>query len=270
MIRRILTSTTVLPAMLALSFGAFAQTNTTNIVREALPEQHQPIIANSPQDLALQAEIRKIRAYNAQEAARIGISDTHRQIPPPAKSYQGRKIELFATPTTITYTTASGRRVAVVPTTITERKPAVGYTRIHRVVAGDTLYSLATRNCISVANIKNHNSLTGSNIQLGQVLTLPPSKCGAKTVSAISQTRPDTITDTITESGIVRRVMPIQTGISVRPGDIYAVLPKDTLYSIGRRYCVKVDALAQFNGLDSKIAIQPGQRLRLPGNACLK
>ncbi|MBL4853302.1 MAG: LysM peptidoglycan-binding domain-containing protein [Robiginitomaculum sp.] len=266
MIRRILISTT---ALSALSFGAFAQTNTTNIVREAVPEQHQPIIANSPQDLALQEEIRRIRAYNAQVAARVGISDAYTQTAPtPANPYQGRKVELFATPTTITYTTASGRRVGVVPTTITERKPTIGYTRIHRIVTGDTLYSLATRNCISVANIKNHNALTSSNIQLGQVLTLPASKCGAKTLAATSTNQ--VRSETITKSGIVRRVMPIQTGIQVGPRDVYAVLPKDTLYSIGKRYCVKADALAQFNGLNSKTAIQPGQRLRLPGNACIK
>ncbi len=268
MIRRILISTTVLSVM---SSAAFAQTITT-VVNEAVPNKHQPIIANSPQDLALQEEIRKIRAFNAKINVQPGTSDTY-SVPAPNKAsspYEGRKIELYETPTRITYATASGRRVAVVPTTITVRKPAVGYTRIHRVIAGDTLYNLATRNCISVAQVKTHNALSTSDIKLGQVLTLPASQCGAKTLTAKSQTLSTTRSETITESGIVRRVMPIQTGIQVRPGDIYAVLPKDTLYSIGKRYCVKADALAQFNGLNSKTAIQPGQRLRLPGNACIE
>jgi len=246
MICRILTVTT---ALTILSMPAFAQTTT---VREAVPAQKQTITAGSPQDLVLQEDIRKVRAFNAQAKARTRAPNT----------YTGRKIELFKPSTTITYTTASGARIAVVPTTITERKPAIGYTRIHRVVEGDTLYNLATRNCALVTDIQSQNALGDSNIRVGQVLTLPTSKCGAKTTAVISQTRSDT--------GVVRRVMPIQTGISVRPGDIYAVLPKDTLYSIGKRYCVKADALAAFNGLDNKIAIQPGQRLRLPSNACIK
>lgn len=257
MIHRILITSTILASF---SAPAFAQNNIT-VVREAVPTNRQPIIANSPQDLALQEEIRRIRAYNAQVDSQIGISDTY-TFAAPANSvpvvnkYQGAKIQLFAAPTTtITYASTP---VQLAPATITTSRPALTYTRIHRVVEEDTLYNLARRNCLSVADIQNQNALRDNNIRIGQVLTLPASQCGAATTPI--QTR--------SEFGIVRQVMPIQTGIKVRARNAYAVLPKDSLYSIGKRYCLKADELAGFNGIDTATPIQPGQILRLPKAAC--
>jgi len=115
-----------------------------------------------------------------------------------------------------------------------------------------------------VADIKNHNALSDVNISIGQALAIPASQCGAKTANvaagAAKQTR--------SEFGIVRQVMPLQTGIKVRQGNAYAVLPKDSLYSIGKRYCLKATELAEFNNIDTATPIQPGQILRLPSTVC--
>ncbi len=260
MMCRILTVTT---ALTILSMPALAQTGPGDKAAAA-----QTVTAGTPQDPALQEEVRKVRAFQAEIKARN-------------TPHSGPQVELGKPSTTITYNTASGKSVTVVPTTITERKPVVGYTRIHRVEEGDTLYNLARRNCASVADIQSQNALHDSQIRVGQVLTLPASKCAAK-INTASPIRSEQIhseqvysgqqhsDQTRSDTGVIRRVMPIQTGISLRPNDIYAVLPKDTLYSIGKRYCVKPDALASFNGLDINTTIQPGQRLRLPGSACLK
>ena len=281
MIRRILITSTILTALTAqASVLAFAQTRNVTVVREAIPQQQTAIVANSPQDLALQEEIRKIRASNAAVESQVGISDSYTTAAPaftvPASSntyvapvtnqYQGKTIELYDAPKTqITYASTIPQQTAVVPTTtIIERRPVAGYTRIHRVVADDTLYRLAKSNCVSVADIQDQNAMSDTNIRIGQVLALPASKCGAtaQTTSATSVSR--------SEIGVVRRVMPIQTGIKVHSGNAYAVLPKDSLYSIGKRYCVSAGELAGYNGINTKTAIQPGQILRLPRKACHK
>lgn len=43
----------------------------------------------------------------------------------------------------------------------------------------------------------------------------------------------------------------------------YEVSKGDTLYSIGRRYGVSVDAIRKLNGLSEQDAIQPGQKLKI-------
>lgn len=266
MIRRILISSTFLAVA---SVSAFAQNNVT-VVREAVPAKSQPIVANSPQDIALQEEIRRIRAYNAQVDSQVGISDTHNMltaIPATSKNkYEGATVKLFAPPsTTITYASTP---VQQVPATITTARPTPTYTRIHRVVEDDTLYNLARRNCVSVADIQNQNGMGDTNIRIGQAITLPASQCGitkSGSSKVISATAP---IQSRSESGITRQVMPIQTGIKVHKGNAYAVLPKDSLYSIGKRYCLKAEELAGYNGIDTATPIQPGQILRLPATAC--
>ena len=256
MFRKVLLSSAVIAAF---SMPALAQIST---VREAMPAQSTAILANSPQDIALQEEIRKIRAYNAYVESQVGISDGGTAIitSVPASPYAGRKIELFETSTPftqITYATTSGRTVSITPaaTTIT-RQPITIINSTHRIAEGDTLYSLARANCTAVKDIQSQNGMTGNNIRLGQIINIT-SQCGAVTTQAKATT------------AYVRKVTPVPTSIKVR-ADNYAVLPKDSLYSIGRRYCVSAGELATFNGIDTKTAIQPGQILRLPASSCQK
>lgn len=274
--RRILIASTILATLATqTSFLAFAQ---TNVVREAIPAQRQVIVANSPQDIALQEEIARIRAYNA-GLSQVGISESYSTESPaftasiaPISQYQGRTIEMFEAPETqITYasttvqpTYASTYTTAVVPGAIVERQPIASYSRIHHVVADDTLYRLAKSNCVSVIDIQNLNNMSDNNIRIGQAITLPVNQCGASTIAATTTAA----TTTRSDFGIVRRVLPIQAGINVRSGNAYAVLPKDSLYSIGRRYCVSAGEIAGFNGIDTATPIQPGQVLRLPSTAC--
>ena len=255
MFRKILLSSAVLGA---LSMPALAQ---TSIVREAVPSQSTAILANSPQDIALQEEIRKIRAYNAYVDSQVGISDGGIAVvtAAPASPFAGRKIELFETQspsTQITYATTSGRRVSVTPATTTVKRQPIAGSSTHRIAEGDTLYSLARANCTAVKDIQNQNGMLGNNIQLGQIIKIT-SQCGAVTTQAKAT------------SAYVPKVTPVPTSIKVRANN-YAVLPKDSLYSIGRRYCISAGELATFNGINTKSTIQPGQILRLPSTACTK
>ena len=62
---------------------------------------------------------------------------------------------------------------------------------------------------------------------------------------------------------------PAVQAVTTDTDTIYAVLPKDTLYAISRRTCVKVPALIAANGIADANALQPGQKLTIPAGHCL-
>lgn len=248
------------------SAPVFAQTYSSTTVREAVPTQSQTIVANSQEDLALQEEIRRIRAYNAQVDSMVGISGVQTEstsivtstpyIAPTTSTYSGAKIEIYEPASTYSSTSYA---TTTPTTTIVERQPVTGSTSIYTVVEGDTLYNLSKRNCIDVTDIQNQNGMSDNNIRLGQVLTIPANQCG--------------FSNTVSTSGTIRTVVPAPTTRTINAGIIsnnYAVLPKDSFYSIGRRYCVSANELATANGLSTTSIIKPGQVLQLPTNACIK
>ena len=95
----------------------------------------------------------------------------------------------------------------------------------YTVKSGDTLWLLANRFGTSVDAIKRPNSLTGDNLQIGQVLQIP-------------------------------------TGQSSSYFD-YTVRSGDTLWLLANRYGTTVDAVKRLNGLTSD-NLQIGQVLRIP------
>lgn len=140
----------------------------------------------------------------------------------------------------------------------------------HYVVKGDTLYNIAKRTGVSVSALKSANTLSSNNIALGQTLNIPASK---RIVSVQSQSfsAPVTTASTLVEPykssaypTLVRNVEPLPAGSN------YAVLPKDTLYSIARRACVSVTDIRVVNGNIDPNTLQPGQRLTLPGGHCMR
>ena len=277
MIRSSLIISAALAGIIALP--AMAQT----IVRETVPTtNNQVIVANSEADLALQEEIRKIRAYNAYVDQQVGISETYTDISAPIVPLQpvakeaapkapadfaGRSVEIFAqSPSTnITYATTNGKLVSITPTTTIMNKRVEGIPTFsqYTVMQGDTLYSLARKNCVSVSDIQAKNALTDNAIQIGQILNMPANKCGEANIV-------QTTSKIISQPDTVRRVLPVPVTVKVDNNRKYAVLPKDTLYSIGKRYCLSADELAAFNGFDVSTAIHPGQYLSLPNKACEK
>ncbi len=267
-------------ALSAVSTPVFAQT----VEREAVPAKKQVIIANSPADLALQEEIRRIEAYNAYVESQIGVSEVYTELDAPivplkpavipakpsGNLNKNVNIELFAptSSTRITYATENGQTVSIQPATIKQIN-VIGAKNAgkYRIAQGDTLYSLARKNCISVADIRAANGLEGNNIKIGQMLDIPASQCAdAKTITA----KTDISTNIKSETDTVRRVLPLPTTVKIDRGQKYAVLPKDTLYSIGKRYCLSADELAGYNGIDKTAPIKPGQILSLPKNSCIK
>lgn len=103
------------------------------------------------------------------------------------------------------------------------------------VKKGDTLYSIARDNNLSVSELKKLNNLTSNTLSIGQRLKI---KSDA-TISPIEPTQPS---DT---------------------SNIYTVKSGDSLYSIARKYNVTVNDLMKYNNLTSNL-LSIGQQIRIP------
>ncbi len=110
--------------------------------------------------------------------------------------------------------------VAITPQPVSE---PTDYT----VQRGDTLYSLARRYGLSVAELRQANELSGDGLQAGQAITIPPPQAASGGPAT------------------------------------HVVQPGETLYSIARQYGVTVRAIQAANDLESA-AIWSGQRLTIP------
>jgi len=207
---------------------------------------------------ALLEEANRIRAYQVNnEQYSYGNSQSYTEAAPIASgSYE---IELFETePVALEDTIVYAETTPIT----TFSQPAA--TTAHTVEKGDTLYNISKRYAVTIDALQTANALEGNNIGLGQVLTIPSS---TTVVTESSYVAPLTMasTETPTPVTLVRNVEPV-------PGQssgIYAVLPKDTLYSISRRACVKVAELITANEITNPNALQPGQRLTMPAGHCL-
>ena len=126
--------------------------------------------------------------------------------------------------------------------------------RSHEVVKGDTLYSISKRYGVTLNDLKAANGLEDNKIKLGQLLIIPGTST-SRVMESIATKTPTTL---------VRTVEPIPAG------NIYAVLPGDTLYGISRQACISVADLSSMNNLGGNTNLKPGQKLTLPGGHCLK
>ena len=119
------------------------------------------------------------------------------------------------------------------------------------VKKGDTLYSIAKANNISVDTLIKDNSITNNNISIGQILKirLP----GSDTIAIEECIGPDyTPPDTNTT--------PIVTTYTVKSGD--------NLYSIAKKYNTSASAIMLANNLpNTNLSI--GQKLKIPGSSTI-
>jgi len=199
---------------------------------------------------ALLDEADRIRAYQTSTGKFTGVSRPvqQSQSAPVSTSDGDYEIELYAPASQAATPMPAATQVISTPAT------AVSNMATHRVQKGDTLYNISKRYNMSVDALKSTNGLTGNNIKLGQILTLSQM---TRTIDAGTQ-MPVTTT-------LVRNVEPVPSS-----SDVYAVLPKDTLYAISRRSCVSVADIIGANILVDPNALKPGQRLNMPAGHCLK
>lgn len=144
--------------------------------------------------------------------------------------------------------------------------------KTHTVSKGDTLYNISKRYDTSVQSIQAENGLNSTSLSIGQRIRIP----GVIVESINAYSQPVYATAPVEDSYVTRRVIQPAPFIEraqienvVASEAVYAVLPKDTLYSIARRTCVGVNDIIAQNGLADPNALKPGQRLTLPSGHCL-
>lgn len=98
----------------------------------------------------------------------------------------------------------------------------------YTVKAGDTLYGISNQFGVSVTELAELNNIKGSNLQIGQILSIPE-----------------------------------KTGINPNNMFMYTVKVGDTLYGIAKKYNTTVNDIINLNYLKST-NLTPGQVLRIP------
>ncbi len=103
----------------------------------------------------------------------------------------------------------------------------------YTVRAGDSLYSIAQKNDLTVQELKNYNNLTSNFLQIGQIIRIP--------IVSTEKLPIGNYTEYIVKNG-------------------------DSLYSIGQRYGFTIQDLIDYNNLDSTL-LTIGQIIKIPNNS---
>lgn len=126
--------------------------------------------------------------------------------------------------------------------------PVTTYT----VVRGDSLWSIAKRNGLTVSDLATANNLRASaTLQLGQKLIIP----GKAVTQPVATTLPAPIPEEIKEARTVTK----------KESVTHVVKSGETLGAIARKYQVSIGEIATANNISDPGKIRPGQELMIPG-----
>lgn len=158
---------------------------------------------------------------------------------------------------------------------------------VYIVQKGDSLWSIAKRFNVGIAEIKNANNLTSNLISVGQLLVIPgvapPSQTNVTYVVqkgdslwSIANANNTTIdelvnlNDLVTNNIYVGQILQIpntgDSGVNIPETEtVYIVQKGDTLYSIALKYNTTPQAIVSKNNINGNI-ITVGQSLVIPGD----
>jgi LysM repeat protein len=138
-----------------------------------------------------------------------------------------------------------------------QRKRKKGSTEFHIVVPGETLHEISQKEGVRLENLYSYNFLReGMVVTPGEKLYLQEE---APSIPRLMSDR-DVVVQTV-----VRPADDKKMESKTNEGDnfaVHTVLPKETLYSISRKYSVTVDEIIKWNGLQ-KNDLKTGQQLRI-------
>jgi len=149
-------------------------------------------------------------------------------------------------------------------------KPTPKSATTHVVVAKETPYGLAKQYGITLADLENANPDIKNGLQIGQTLTIPGSKTGQKVAPAIltkKEERKAEKEEKREEKKAEKEAKKEVKSESKADGNVvYEVVPKDTKYSISRRYGITVEELEKTNPAIKKDSLKIGQKLFIKAN----
>jgi len=116
----------------------------------------------------------------------------------------------------------------------------------HEVQPGETLYSIARSNNISVESLINANPGIGEVLKAGSVIVIPPEAAATETTNV-------TATNTVTQT-------PQQPQCKM----MYYVEKKETVYSISKRFGITIEEFLAANPTIEKNKVKKGQSVCIP------
>jgi len=163
----------------------------------------------------------------------------------------------------------------LIPTTETpnENIEDIDTSNTYVVKRGDTLYSIANNNNISLQDLINTNNLTDYELYVGQILKLPENTNEyivqrGDTLYSIARKFNMTVDELKSLNNLTSNTLSIGQALNVNnTNEIntneYIVQRGDTLYTIARNYNTTVDELRRLNNLSSN-TLSVGQTLKIP------
>lgn len=147
----------------------------------------------------------------------------------------------------------------------------------HKVVQGDTLYSLSRTYGVSVKELKETNNLQSDTIKIGQTLKVPAKENvsghnsthshlvkNGETLYSIAKKYGITVQQLKDYNGLKNNIIKVDQTLII-PKTTHVVVKGDTLFSIARKNGLTVDELKAANNLTSS-TIYVGQTLSLIKN----
>jgi murein DD-endopeptidase MepM/ murein hydrolase activator NlpD len=120
---------------------------------------------------------------------------------------------------------------------------------------GDSLYKIARDFNVSISELMRFNNMRSPAVRVGQRITLPSAASKRKARSLYKTKKPVLEARALADDGVAAEEA------------TYTVQSGESLYGIARRLNLKVEALAEANGIVDPASLRPGQTLRIPGRA---
>lgn len=132
-----------------------------------------------------------------------------------------------------------------------QRKRKTGNNEFHIVQDGETIYSICQAEGIRMESIRDLNDLPGN---------LEPAAGEKLYLQDRAPSRPALASEKAQRQELAYHAEPAPKSGNVQPAVSHVVQPKETLYSIAKRYSVTTDQIIQWNRLDAS-GLKVGQEL---------
>lgn len=135
----------------------------------------------------------------------------------------------------------------------------------HTVVPKETLFSLARKYGVAVDDIRSANpELQNGGLKVGQVIQIPPAKnSGQSTAVVVAEKATPEKKQTPKAAPTTTEPVAVASISSDAETITHVVAPKETLYSLSKRYNVTVDEIKQQNKSLLSKGLQIGQTLTI-------